>query len=91
MLMIGLMAAIFWLFILRPQQRRQKQQVSFQEAVKKGDKVVTSSGILGRVTKVDSEEQTITLEVGKGTYLDFTAGSVSRDLTEAKYGAAESK
>ncbi len=91
MLMIALMAGIFWLFILRPQARRQKQQTSFQEAVSKGDRVVTSSGILGRVSKVDKENGIVTLEVGKGSYLDFTAGSISRELTEAKYGEEAKK
>jgi len=85
-IMIGLMAAIFWLFIIRPQARRQKQQTVFQDEVQKGDRVVTNAGILGKVSKVDSKEGVVTLEVSKGTYLEVTSGSISRELTEAKYG-----
>ena len=84
--MIGLMAAIFWLFIIRPQARRQKEQTAFQDAVSKGDRVVTNAGILGRVSKIDKEGGVVTLEVSKNTYLEVTSGSLSRELTEAKYG-----
>ena len=86
MIMIALMVGIFYLFILRPQQRRQKEQADFQDTIKKGDQVVTNAGILGRVSKIDKEAGTITLEVSKGNYIDFTTGSMSRDLTLAKYG-----
>ena len=85
-LMFGLMIGIFWLFIIRPQNRRQKQQTNFQEALSKGQRVVTTSGILGRISKLDKEAGTVTLEAGKNTYLELTASSISRELTEAKYG-----
>ena len=87
--MIGLMAAIFWLFIIRPQARRQKEQSSFQDELKKGDRVITNAGILGRINKIDAEGGVVTLEVGKGTYIEVTAGSISRELTVAKYGKEE--
>jgi len=89
--MLGLMLAIFYFFLIRPQAQRQKKQTAFQEAVKKGDQVITSAGIMGRVSKVDKEAGSVTLEVGKNTYLDFTPGSISHDLTVAKYGEAEDK
>ena len=90
-LMFGLIFVIFYFFLIRPQAQRQKKQTAFQEAIKKGDRVVTSSGILGRVSKVDAEAGVATLEVSKGTYLDITVGSISRELTEAKYGEAASE
>jgi len=88
-IMLGLMLAIFYFFLIRPQAQRQKKQTAFQDAIKKGDKVVTSAGIIGRVSKIDKEEGIITLEAGKNTYLDFTVGSISHDLTVAKYGESE--
>ena len=88
-IMLGLMLAIFYFFLIRPQAQRQRKQTAFQDAIKKGDKVVTSAGIIGRVSKIDKEEGIITLEAGKNTYLDFTVGSISHDLTVAKYGESE--
>ena len=84
--MLVLMFGVFYLFIIRPQSRRQKEQDTFQANVKRGDQVVTSSGIIGRVSKVEKDGGLVTIETGKGVYIDFTLGSVSRELTEAKFG-----
>lgn len=84
-LMIGLMIVIFYFFIIRPQSQRDKQQRSFQDELKKSDRVVTSAGVLGRVSKVDKEAGTVTIEVGKGVYLEVLASHISKALTEAKY------
>ena len=84
--MLALMFGVFYFFIIRPQARRQKQQEMFQQEVQRGDQVVMSSGIVGRVSKVDKDGGTVTVETGKGVYLDFTLGSISRDLTVAKFG-----
>ena len=85
-IMLALMFGVFYFFILRPQARRQRQQADFEAGVKKGDRVVTTSGIIGKVTKVDREAGTVTLETGRNVYLDFTAGAVSRDQTVAQFG-----
>lgn len=89
LIMFALMFGVFYFFIIRPQSRRQKQQEEFQKSIKKGDPVVTSSGIVGRVNKIESAEGIVTIETGKGVFLDFTIGSISRDLTHAKYGSAK--
>ncbi len=47
------MGVIFWLLILRPQMRQQKQQREKIAAIKKGDQVVTGGGLVGKVIKVD--------------------------------------
>lgn len=47
------MAVIFWLLILRPQMRRQKEQQTKLAAIKKGDQVLTGGGLIGKVIKVD--------------------------------------
>ena len=48
--------ALFYFMILRPQQRRQKQQQATIAAVKRGDTVVMTSGLIGKVTRVDDAE-----------------------------------
>ncbi len=57
---------IFYFLLIRPQQQRQKKHREMLAALAKGDDVVTSGGIVGRVTKITDEEVTIdTLEGGK--------------------------
>lgn len=87
--MFGLLLIVFYFFLIRPQARRQKQQAAFEKELKKGQNVVTTSGILGQVRKVDREAGTATLEVGKGQTLELTLASISRELTESRYGAAD--
>lgn len=56
------MGVIFWLLILRPQMRRQKEQQVKLGGIKKGDSVLTGGGLLGKVTRVD--DQYVDLELG---------------------------
>ena len=78
---IGAMIAIFWLFLIRPQQKRQKEQKSFTDDLQKGDEVVTASGIIGRINKL--EDHIISLEVANKTYIRVTRSSISKELTES--------
>lgn len=54
----------FWFFLIRPQQKRQKEHQKMLSAIGKGDEVVTNGGVLGRIKDLD--EQFITLEVAPG-------------------------
>ena len=47
------MFLVFWLLMIRPQAKRQKEQKLFQESLDKNKDVVTSSGILGRISKIE--------------------------------------
>ena len=51
-IMFGLMFAVFYLFIIRPQAKKNKAQANFREELKKGDKVVTNGGIHGKILEV---------------------------------------
>lgn len=82
-LFIGLMILIFWFFLIRPQTKKQKEQNTFVDAMQKGDDIVTTSGILGRINKI--EDQIVTLEVGTKTYIRVTKNAISKELTEAVY------
>lgn len=78
---IGAMILIFWLFLIRPQQKRQGEQKKFMDALQKGEEVVTASGIIGRINKI--EENIITLEIAKNTYIRVTRNSISKEMTES--------
>jgi preprotein translocase subunit YajC len=53
--------AIFYFFLIRPQQKRAKEQRAMIDAVKRGDTVVTSGGMIGKVTKVEETEVEVEL------------------------------
>ena len=58
------MGVIFWLLIIRPQMRRQKEHQAKVASLKKGDQVVTAGGLIGKVLKVD--DHYVDLELGQG-------------------------
>ncbi len=88
LLFFGLIILVFWLFIIRPQSKRQKEQNKFAKELEKGQDVVTSSGMLGRINKIDGE--IVTLEVGTKTFIRVTKGAISKEMTEGVYGKGKS-
>jgi len=66
--------AFFWLFLIRPQQKKQKEHQRMLAAISKGDEVVTSGGVLGRVKELG--DQFLTLEVAKGVELHIQRQAV---------------
>jgi len=58
------MIAIFWFLIIRPQMRRQKEHATKIASIKKGDKVVTAGGLVGKVVKVDDDYAELELSQG---------------------------
>lgn len=73
--------AVFYLFFIRPQQKKQKEQIQFLSNLDKGAQVVTASGIIGKINKI--EDQIITLQVDSKTFIKITKSSLSKELTEA--------
>jgi len=55
--MLALMFAVFYFLLIRPQQKRQKEHKAMIEAVRRGDTVVTSGGMIGKITKVIDENE----------------------------------
>jgi preprotein translocase subunit YajC len=72
--------AVFYFMIIRPQQKKQKQQVKFLSNLSKGDQVLTNSGIIGKISKI--EDQIVTLQVDTKTFLKITKSSISSEMTE---------
>ncbi len=68
-LLIGGMFLFMYLFIIRPQRKRQKEHLNLVSALAKGDEVVMTSGMLGRVVKVD--ENYVVVETGSNIELKF--------------------
>ena len=74
------MILVFWLFFIRPQAKKQKQQKQFIDNLQKGDKVVTIAGIHGTVNKVN-EDGTINLEITPGLSMKMEKSSISMEYT----------
>ncbi|MEI2739641.1 MAG: preprotein translocase subunit YajC [Chitinophagaceae bacterium] len=79
---LGMMILVFWLFFIRPQAKRAKNQKSFIENLGKGDKIVTIAGIHGTINKVN-EDGTLNIEVSPGSYLKIEKSAISMDWTAA--------
>jgi preprotein translocase subunit YajC len=78
---LGLMLLVFWLFMIRPQAKKAKQQKTFIDNLQKGDKVVTIAGIHGVVNKVN-EDNTLALEISPGSYIKIEKSSISMEWTQ---------
>ncbi|MCL4144635.1 UNVERIFIED_CONTAM: hypothetical protein GTU68_035665 [Idotea baltica] len=80
---------VFYFFMIRPQMNRQKKEKAFQAEIKKGTKVVTSSGIHGKIAEVNDTDNTITVETGAGK-IKFERSAISMELSK-KYLAPAKK
>lgn len=77
---IVLIIVVFYFFMIRPQVKKAKDHKKFVEALKKGDKVVTTAGIHGKI--VDSNDTTFVLEVESGVKIRFDKSAVSLDASK---------
>jgi preprotein translocase subunit YajC len=89
LVMFGLIIAIFYFLILRPQQKRQKDRQKMLDAVKKGDKVVTAGGMHGTVAGLD--EKTVLLQVSDNVKMKFDRSAIGNILKEGEPETKESK
>lgn len=89
MLPFAAMILVLYFFMIRPQMNRQKKEKAFQTEIKTGSKVVTSSGIHGKITEVNNTENTITIETGAGR-IKFERSAISMELSK-KYLAPAKK
>ena len=80
-LVIGAMILVFWLFMIRPQQKKAKLAKKFQEEMQKGDKIVTIAGIHGTVNRVN-DDGTIMMETSPGSYLKIERSAISIEWTQ---------
>lgn len=84
---LGLMILVFWLFFIRPQAKKAKNQKNFIQNLQKGDKIVTIAGIHGTINKIN-EDSTMNLEVSPGSYIKIEKSAISMEWTAALNKAA---
>lgn len=90
LIMMGGMILVFWLFMIRPQAKKAKQQKNFINDLKKGDKVVTIAGIHGTINKVN-EDGTLQLEISPGSYIKIEKSTISLEWSAAVNKVSETK
>ncbi|CAM1367840.1 preprotein translocase subunit YajC [Tenacibaculum soleae] len=83
------MIGVFYFLIIRPQMKRQKNEKNFQTTVKKGIKIVTSSGIHGKIVEINENDNTIIIETGAGK-IKFERSAISMELSK-KYNTEVKK
>ncbi|MAR90733.1 MAG: preprotein translocase subunit YajC [Pseudomonadota bacterium] len=76
--MLIIMVAIFYFMIIRPQSKRNKMHKELMEGLSKGDEVVLSGGMMGKVTKVT--EEYVVVEVANNTEISFQKAAVTATL-----------
>ena len=81
-LMLALIFVVMWLFMIRPQQKRQKELNQFRDSLKKGDKVVTAGGIYGTVVEINDNK--VMLEIDKDVKIKVDKASLVKDFSDAQ-------
>ncbi|HMI68162.1 MAG TPA: preprotein translocase subunit YajC [Cyclobacteriaceae bacterium] len=78
---------VFYFFMIRPQQKKAKDQKKFIDEIKKGEDVVTIAGIYGRVAEIEGD--TVILEVERGGRIKMLKSGISMESTKAAFGKKE--
>lgn len=76
-----LIIVVFYFFMIRPQMKKAKDHKKYVQELKKGDKVITTSGIHGKI--VEMNDATFLIEVESGTKIRFEKSSISLEASKA--------
>ena len=74
------MFLVIYLFMIRPQMKRQKNEKAFQSEISKGTKIITSSGIHGKIVDLNDNDNTVVVETGAGK-IKFERSAISMEMT----------
>lgn len=88
---ILLIGVVFYFLIIRPQQKKYKAHVAMITAMRKGDRIVTSGGIIGTVTKVDAENDSVQVEIADGVKVRIVRSTIASVLTSTAVESNDNK
>jgi len=80
LVMMGAIVVVFYLFMIRPQMKKAKEQKKYIESLKKGDKILTIGGIYGKITEI-RDDSTLIIEVEDGGKLKITRNAISNEAS----------
>ena len=73
----GLIFVIMYLLLIRPQRKKQKEHEALLKELKKGDKIVTSSGMFGTIFAIDEDRGRVVVKIGDDTKMEFLKSSIA--------------
>ena len=79
-IMMALMIVVFYFFMIRPQVRRQKELRNFRDSLQKGDKIITTGGIYGKINNIS--DNIITIDVGNNVIIKVDKSAILKDNTD---------
>lgn len=87
-----LIFVVFYFLMIRPQQKRAKEHKAMLQALRRGDKILTSGGIIGKITKVDSDTE-VTVEIAENVTVKVRREMIAQvmDKTEPVKGEGDKK
>jgi preprotein translocase subunit YajC len=75
-----LIIVVFYFFMIRPQVKRQKELKNYRTALQRGDKIITTGGIYGKIT--DIKEQTVTVEIADNVRVRVDKNAILKDTAD---------
>lgn len=81
LIFMGLIFAVAYFFLIRPQAKRTREQQKFVKEIAKGDQVVTTSGIYGKVMEVEEDTVIMQIDKNKGINIKITKAAISKEFT----------
>ena len=72
-----LIIVVFYFFMIRPQVKKQKELKNYRSSIQKGEKIVTTGGIYGKIT--DVKEQTVTIEIADNIRIKVDKNAILKD------------
>jgi len=90
MLPFLLMFVVIYFFMIRPQMKKAKNEKKFQSEIAKGNKVITTSGIHGKIMDIVDSDNTVIIETGAGK-IKFERSSISMELSKKYSSPVEKK
>ncbi len=79
-IMMALMIVVFYFFMIRPNMKKQKELRNFRSALKKGDKVITTGGIYGKINNIS--ENIATVDVGNNVIIKVDKNAILKDIAD---------
>lgn len=80
LIFFGLMILVFYFFMIRPQMKKQKELANFRKELKKGDRIITTGGIYGKVSEM--KEDHIVIEIADDVKIKVDKNSIVKDPTD---------
>ena len=80
LIMMVLIFVVMWLFMIRPQQKRQKELMKFRNSLEKGQKIITAGGIYGTIKEV--KEQYVLVEVDNNVHIRIDKTMIMKDPSD---------